>query len=298
MFGYAIALGGLIWYKIGGEQAQAAYMKLTSDENSTFNRFRRSLWAKIGAGLLGVFVFLAIVHGFVPRGQGLDTAATKTGLSGAPEPEMVDAYNGAGHEVPSAFDSWDSSEHGATHYASGSSGHIPTRALDIIIYHPSPAGKNALALSQYKQVVSLEAIAELSPHIISYSDEALPGITVSQAVTIGSIKSASAAYLHYLSNHYDSLAEHTLFLHTDVDASHVPAIIANRFQARTGVVELSPTGYGVCNCLDCISPFTSAMPLAKTDQLHALTNTQICSSADKLLVPLIPTPFVIVSICV
>lgn len=284
MFGYAIALGGLIWYKIGGEQAHAAYTKLTADENSPFNRFRRSLWAKIGAGLLGVFIFLAVVHGFVPRGQGFDTAATKTGLSGAPDPEMVDAYNGVGHEPSHAFESSDSSEPASTHYSSGGSSNTPTRALDIVIYHPSPAGKNALALSNYKQIVTQEAIAKLSPNVISYSDEALPGITVSQAITVGTIKSASAAYLHYLSNHYDSLAEHTLFLHTDVDASHVSTIIANRFQSRTGIVELSPTGYGVCNCLDCISPFTSATPLAKTDQLHALTNTQICSAADKLLV--------------
>ena len=273
MFGYAIALSGLIWYKIGAEQAQAAYMKLTSDENSAFNRFRRSLWAKIGAGLLGVFIFLAIVHGFVPRGQGVDTSATKTGLTGAPDPEMVDAYNGAVHEPSHAYES------------SGSSSGVLTRALDIVIYHPSSADKNALALSQYKQILSLEGIAKLSPNVIGYSYETFPGFPITKTVAMGSIKSASAAYLHYLSNHYDSLAEHTLFLHTDVDATHISSIIANRFQPRTGIVGLSPTGYGVCNCLDCVSPFTSATLLAKTDQLHALTNPQICSSADKLLVP-------------
>jgi hypothetical protein len=30
LFGYSIALGGLIYYKIGGEQAHTAYMKLRS----------------------------------------------------------------------------------------------------------------------------------------------------------------------------------------------------------------------------------------------------------------------------
>lgn len=288
MFGYAIALGGLIWYKLGGEQAQAAYLKLAGDENSTFNRFRRSLWAKIGAGLLGVFVFLAVVHGFVPRGQGMDTASTKTGLSGAPEPEMVDAYNGAVHEASHAFESWDTQESTSTHHA----GNVPTRALDIIIYHPSPAGKHQLALTQFKPIFTLDSIAALSPNIISYSDDQSLGIEVSQSVTVGTIKSASAAYLHYISNHYDSLPEHTVFLHTDVDdASHISSVIANRFQSRTGVVELSPTGYGVCNCMDCKSPFSPATPLEKTDQLHALTSTQICSSTDKLLVslPLVST---------
>src|SRR5438270_805046 len=158
-------------------------------------------------------------------------------------------------------------------------------ALDIIIYHPSPAGKNALALSVFKLVLTSESIAALSPNIISYSDDQSLGIEVSRSVTVGTIKSASAAYLHYISNHYDSLPEHTVFLHTNIDdASHISSVIANRFQSRSGVVELSPTGYGVCNCMDCKSPFNSATSLAKTDQLHALTNTQICSASDKLLV--------------
>jgi len=93
MFGYSIALGGLIYYKIGGQQAQAAYMKLTGDENSVFNRFRRSLWAKIGAGVLGIFIVFAIAHGF-SRGIGVDISSMHTGLTGAPDPEMVDCkYN-------------------------------------------------------------------------------------------------------------------------------------------------------------------------------------------------------------
>ena len=48
----------------GPEQAHAAYLKLAGDENSTFNRFRRSLWAKVGGGVLIIFVVLAMAHGF------------------------------------------------------------------------------------------------------------------------------------------------------------------------------------------------------------------------------------------
>jgi len=88
MIGYSIALGGLIWYKIGGDQAYAAYTKLAGDENSTFNRFRRSLWAKVGAGVLILFVVFALFHGLT-RGQGYDSAAVDTSLTGTPQPIIL-----------------------------------------------------------------------------------------------------------------------------------------------------------------------------------------------------------------
>ena len=62
IFGYTIALGGLIYYKIDDEQATVAYMKLIGDDNSTFSRFRRSKLAKVGSGVLVIFVVWAIVE--------------------------------------------------------------------------------------------------------------------------------------------------------------------------------------------------------------------------------------------
>jgi hypothetical protein len=262
MFGYTIALGGLIWYKIGGEQAQAAYMKLTSDENSTFNRFRRSLWAKIGAGLLVVFVFLAVVHGF-SRGRGIDIAGTQTGLTGVPDPEMVDAYHGD-----------------TSHYSTDIT---PNHALDIVVYSPPSSSANS-SLGIFKELFAAQGIATLNPHIIAYAEEQVD-IAVNQWMPLSKITSASAAYLHYLSNHYDSLAAHTIFLHTDVDAQAIHSLITTRFTTRTGVAELSQGGYATCTCLDCTDISNPTHPhLSKTDELYALTNQNICSSTDKLLV--------------
>lgn len=63
VFGYAIALGGLIYYKIGHEQATTACMKLIGHENFIFSRFRRSLLGKIGTTVLVIFI-VAMTHGF------------------------------------------------------------------------------------------------------------------------------------------------------------------------------------------------------------------------------------------
>lgn len=293
MFGYSIALGGLIYYKIGGEQAQAAYTKLTADENSTFNRFRRSLWAKVGAAVLVLFVIFAMAHGF-SSGRGIDIAATHTGLTGSPEPEMVDAYNSAMDElgeVAAGLGSFDGIDTHPTHYGSEETHptHYTTDVMDnILTSHPldiviyiSPSSDND-SLSIFEEILLQPTLSTLGPRIITYG-EAPAHFPFHQHVQLTGINSPSAAYADYISNHYDSLAEHTIFLHTDVDARHLPTTIASRYNARTGVVELSRGEYSVCRCVDCVDS-SSNTHLTKTDELYALTNESVCSSTQQLLV--------------
>ena len=315
LFGYAIALGGLIWYKLGGEQAQAAYMKLAGDENSTFNRFRRSLWAKVGAGLLVIFVVVAFAHGFA-RGKGIDTASTDIGLTGTPEPDMVEAYNhethdpeaynpeaynhetynpeaynpeayhpesytpegwqGDSHEFASAWDEIDPS----AHYTADVVNEASAYSLDVVIYI-SPANSNNITLRAFEQLLALPGISSMNPRTTSYSASA-PGIQITQQLELGRINSASAAFLDYISNHFESLAQHTIFLHTDVDAQHIASIIASRFQPRTGVAELSVGGYSQCPCLQCAD--STHTHLTQTDELYALTSQDICTPQTRLLV--------------
>jgi len=68
LVGYSIALGGLIWYKVGNEQVKQTFNKFMEDENSVFNKFWGSFWAKLGWGLLALFIVLASLHGFVKNG--------------------------------------------------------------------------------------------------------------------------------------------------------------------------------------------------------------------------------------
>lgn len=292
MFGYSIALGGLIYYKIGGDKAQAAYSKLTGDENSTFNRFRRSLWAKVGAGVLVIFVVLAMAHG-LSRGKGIDIASTHTGLSGVPDPEMVDAYNPE-TEVPGdthGLESWNGVDthpthystdvmDNPTHYAADVMDNLPpTHPLDIVIYISPSSDSGTLTI--FEEILLQPTMSALTPRIIAYG-EAHPYLQVTQQIQLNGIASPSVAYMDYISNHYDSLAEHTIFLHTDVDARHLPTTIASRYTSRTGVAELSQGEYSVCGCTECID--STHGHLTKTDELYALTNQDVCSSTQQLLV--------------
>ena len=288
MFGYTIALGGLIYYKLGGEQAQAAYMKLAGDENSIFNRFRRSLWAKVGAGVLVIFVVLAMAHGF-SQGQGIDTAASSTGLTGVPEPEMVDSYNPITPNPITPLDDtpgatvgggWDH-VHPPTHYTTDViDDHEGNRyALDMVVF-VSPSSANT-TLFAFQELLELPSVARHQPRVTSYGDvhSMIPG---AQQIHSTRVTSASAAYMDYISNHYETLASHTLFLHTDVDVIHLQTSIASKFTARTGVAELSQGGYSVCSCLECVD--STHAHLTKTQELFALTNQHICTASDRLLV--------------
>ena len=313
MFGYAIALGGLIYYKIGSEQAHAAYMKLTGDHDSTFNRLRRSLWAKIGVGVLVTFVVLALFHGLARGGRGIDTASTQTGLTGNPEPEMMDAYNPPmdsemDYDEAHDLDSFDPSETVGSHYEAGvvdelhphyNTGHDeppaphyttgvvhdvphrPIRSLDVVLYI-APGTSNS-TISIFEEILTHPLIS--APRVIAYGHEA-PPFSVTDFVPLNSIISPSLAYLDYITLHYDELPEHTIFLHTDVDARHLPSTILSRYLPQTGVAELSAGGYAVCNCLDCLDSLQSSLP--KASELFALTNHDICSAGDRLLVSYAP----------
>ena len=284
MFGYTIALSGLIYYKLGGEQAQAAYMKLARDENSIFNRFRRSLWAKVGAGVLIVFVVLAVAHGF-SQGQGIDTASSSTGLTGVPEREIVETYN----PIKPPYDEesgamvgggWDH-VHTPTHYPPEDivGDQVGRYSLDVVVF-VSPESENT-TLFAFQELFEWPSVARHQPRVTSYGD-VHSIIPAARQVQLTRITSASAAYVDYISSHYDTLASHTLFLHTDVDISHLRAGIAGRFTAQTGVAELSQGGYSTCLCMECLDSMHNH--LVKAQELYSLTNGNICTATDRLLV--------------
>lgn len=284
LFGYTIALAGLIYYKTRGEQAQPAYTKVTGDDNSLFNRFRRSLWARVGAGVLVIFVVLAVANGFSSSGR-IDTSAAKTWLTGVPDHEMADGYHPAIEDVHYEHDfggAWDKASNHPTHYTDDVVDPSPsTHPLDIVLF-VSPSTNGTLEL--FEQVLIQPRVSTMNPRVTTYG-EFHSSFPVTQHIQLPKISSPSIAYMDYISKHYDALAEHTIFLHSDVDAYHLPSTISSRFTAHTGVAELSEGGYSVCGCLKCVD--SSNTTLVKTDELYALTNLDTCSESQKLLVSLL-----------
>jgi hypothetical protein len=220
-----------------------------------------------------VFVLFAMIHGF-DSGHGVAIIPTAdAGLSGVPGPEVLDTYRGSEDSpVP---------EERPNHFSSG--GHFETEIvsnrLDIVLFI-SPSTQSA-SLVAFEDLFSQPILSSLSPRIVTYG-HGEPVIMSAQHIQMEIITSASAAYMHHITTHYNTLAEHTLFLHTDVNPSGLSSTISERFIPRTGVTEITSGGYGTCNCLDCIDSYN--MQLSKTDELYALTNQNICSTDDRLLV--------------
>lgn len=280
MFGYSIALSGLIYYKMGSEQAHAAYLKLAGDENSTFNRFRRSLWAKVGGGVLIIFVVLAMAHGFSNRDM-IDTQRTHSGLTGAPDPVMGDPYypeTGVPYSgIHRPVNSDDKDDVPSTHMHDSVDDVPVIHSLDVVVYI-SPRADNS-TITFFKDTLSIPSISAFSPRIFAYGSST-PDFPVRQHAQ--TISSAPSAYLDYITTHYSALAQHTVFLNSDVEVMHIPSSVLSRFNPRTGVAGLTSNGYAACTCLDCLD--TSRTPVTKADELYALTNQDICSSTERLLV--------------
>src|SRR5437588_9074505 len=76
--------------------------------------------------------------------------------------------------------------------------------------------------------------------------------------SIPKIGRGASAYLLHILKHWDNLADHTLFLHSEIkDFDHVKARIEDFFLPSTGMLSLG-VGYGECSCNECRDPWASA----------------------------------------
>lgn len=279
MFGYTIALGGLIYYKIGGEQVRVAYMKFTGDE-SPIKRLRRSLWAKLVAGVLVLFVVLSMANA-LPSSGGIDTSSRKTKFTGFPGPQMVDAYRPATEgDVHGFEDAWEKMNDHPMLNTEIVFDPIPsTHPLDIVLFVSRKPDIETLKI--FGEIFLQPTVSNLNPRLTVYGDVD-SSFPVTKHVALAKINSASAAYIDFIANHYDVLAEHTIFLDAEMDARYLPPTISVRFSKRTGVAELTRGGYWECECLECLD--SSRILLDRVSEIYALTHQDTCSTSQKLLV--------------
>ena len=279
LFGYTIALGGLIYYKIGGEQVRVAYMKFAGDENS-INRLRRSLWAKLVAGALVLFVVLSMANALSSGGE-IHTSSRRTKFGGFPGPQVVDAYRPATEGDAHGFeDAWDEMNNHPMLNTDIVVDPIPsTHPLDIVLFASRNSDNETLKI--FKEIFLQPTVSNLNPRLTVYGevDSSFP---VTKHVPLARIPTASAAYIDFISDHYNVLAEHTIFLDADMDARYLPPTISVRLAKRTGVAELTRGGYWACECLECVD--SSRILLARVSELYALTHQDTCSTSQKLLV--------------
>jgi hypothetical protein len=87
IFGYAIALGGLVWYKMAGAKPQQSPTDDDKSEKPPMNRRRKVRWILIGGILLLIFGFLVLEHKRYLQFQA-QAPQQKTGIAGVLGPMM------------------------------------------------------------------------------------------------------------------------------------------------------------------------------------------------------------------
>lgn len=266
MLGYSIALGGLVYYKLGVDMLKDHYTKLRTDGPLAWQKFGNNCPAlrkatAIGATVLLVFFGLGGLYG----GGGSDA-----GYTGVRFPDSSIVLPGV---VPDSTPDLDFK---------------PIRKLDIVITMnteiPSKVGFGL------KQIKGINAFAGLNPHVVIYfKNPKLDMLYIQQQTNAAAVKKLGPTggdddtYLSHIVEQWDDLAEHTLFLNGGFkDLVKIEGRIEDYFKPSTGVLSLG-SGYGSCLCGSCEDPWGSKGDLSRIPQIFAAVYSEICPASNVLL---------------
>lgn len=269
MFGYSIALGGLVYYKLGADKLKESYARIRNDGTMAWQRFGSTYPALRKATVIGATViFLLLGLGTLYGGN--NSAGSNTGYTGSRVPDSSAILPGI---FPVSTPD--------TNYKS-------PRKLDIVISMkteiPSKVGFGL------KQIKGFGAFAGLDPRVVVYFRDPKSDQTNIQQQTdaamvkmLGSAGGDDDTYLAHIVDQWDDLAEHTVFLNGGFkDIAAVEGRIEEYFKPRTGVLSLS-SGYGTCACGSCKDPWSGKDNLSRVPEIFAAVYSEICPASNVLL---------------
>lgn len=262
-FGYSIALGGLIYYKLGSDMLKERYTRLRADGSLAWQKFgnRNPALRKatvIGATVLFILLGLGMLYGQDDKNAVYD------------EGRFPDSPPGA---IP---------------ISTPDLSYTPTRKLDIVItMNTETPSKVDFGLTQIKGIA---AFAGLDPHVIIYFRDLKSDMLYIQEQThaaavkkLGPIGGDDDTYLSHIVEQWDDLAEHTLFLNGGFnDLPKMESRIEDYFKPNTGVLSLS-SGYRSCSCKSCEDPWGSKGDLSRIPEIFAAVYSEICPVSNILL---------------
>ena len=170
------------------------------------------------------------------------------------------------------------------------------RRFDIVLAHyQETPWKVKSAVTLLKAVPS---ITELNPRVIVYSKgmEAASNATSSMALkeqlgadilyTLPNVGRESDTYLAHIVEHYDELADHTMFLQAQIEnLEGIQGLVHTHFRPSLGVMSFGY--YSECSCDACVSPLNGnpdpTYGFKRIPQLYALFNEDFCPPTGLLL---------------
>lgn len=266
MFGYSIALGGLVYYKLGADKLREGYTKLRKDGSMAWQNFGNSYPALrkatlIGAGILVVLLGLGTFYG---------KSSSTAEYTGVRLPDSSAILPGI---IPAS---------------TPDQSYKPTRKLDIIISMNSEIpSKVGFGL---KQIKAITAFTGLDPHVVVYfKDPKLDQVYIQSQTgaaavrKVGTTGGDDSTYLTHIVEQWDDLAEHTLFLNADFkDIAKVSGRIEDFYKPNTGVLSLGAR-YGSCHCESCKDPWGSKENLSRVPEIFSTVYSELCPPSSVLL---------------
>ncbi|KAG0643949.1 triose-phosphate transporter family-domain-containing protein [Tuber brumale] len=252
-FGYSIALSGLLYYKLGADKISEQYAHLRGLQLGTGSLTNRRL--RIGtASLFTVIVLGTMYHGRYPT-RDTTSVGVQTSYS---SPRFIP------------------------------NNRVSRSRLDIVI---SMLQENTQTIhDQVEEILSLPQLSNLETRVVVYSMDKTADLVsliketgADAAESIPDIGRETGAYLHHILKHWDNLADHTLFLHPDIeDFDHVKARIEDFFLPSTGVLSLG-FGHAECSCNECRDPWVSADTWTRVPQIFSAVYGELCPGTSILL---------------
>lgn len=264
--GYSIALGGLVYYKLGADILRDRYTRLRTDGSLAWQKFGndypvlRKVTATIATVLL-VFLGLVALYGRDDNSGGDVEARLPDSLTVPP---------------------------GAIPVSTPDLSYTPARRLDIVITMdaeiPSKVGFGL------RQIKGITAFTGLDPHIVIYFRDPKSDMLYIQQQTnaaavrkLGPTGGDDDTYLSHIVEQWDDLAEHTLFLNGGFkNLPEVEARIEDYFRPSTGVLSLG-SEYRSYPCGLYKDPWGSKGGLSRIPEIFAVVYSEICPTSHILL---------------
>ena len=255
IIGYSIALGGLVYYKLGGEQAKNMYQRLMDSETSPFKTpgSNRALFARIGGAISLLLLMVFMFHTALAPGESADSTE--------------------------AIISSDTLQSTASY--------SPPHQMDIIV--PVLHGDDQLAETarHLNELLDLASIRPTNPHIVAYKpvDSNIADEVIQQvlgATTVVTLppqlpRRPEAMWIYHLVTSYTHVGGLSVFLPDDsFDVATAIDRILSTSSSKGTTGFLSSKGYTTCDCRTCPQvPFIG--------ELYSASKQALCPSSPVLL---------------
>jgi hypothetical protein len=259
LFGYSIALSGLVYFKLGGEKIREHFAQLRGMSS------RSSASRKTFAGVGVAFVLLMVGRLY-------------SGASGSTSEVDIIGADKTVHGSMPAY----------TNNKGSSTMPTPKNKFDIVIsMYKEDQIKMAEQLRELKGLTSLKG---LEPKVIIYvKDQEADAESIKKTVGADVVKiipnrgREGGTYLHHIVNEWDNFAAHTMFLQGDMHKfQKFTDRISDYFVPKTGVLSLG-FGQSTCECNNCKDSWGGEDIWFRVPEVWSAVHGELCPNSGILI---------------